>query len=88
MNPMIERACDFLRIKGYKITPQRILILEEVLKHAGRKALAKEIYINCRKRDGALGIATVYRTLDILKCEKVYDYVQTLGEDAAASPAL
>lgn len=54
-----------LRQRGYRITPQREIIIES-LAHAGGHVTAEEIYAQVQKRTHALNIATVYRTLDLL----------------------
>ena len=61
-----ERAVESLREQGYRLTPQRLLILSVVAKSGGHMGvdhvfrLAKEDY-------PYMDIATVYRTLHLLK---------------------
>ena len=52
--------------KGYRLTPQRIMILEAV-EAAEDHISAEEIYTNVCKRYPNLNISTVYRTLELLK---------------------
>jgi Fur family ferric uptake transcriptional regulator len=54
-----------LRHMGYRITPQREMIIEAVA-HAGGHASAEEVYAQVRERTHAVNLATVYRTLDLL----------------------
>jgi len=54
-----------LRKKGYRITPQREMIVEAIA-HADRHMSADEIFAETQKRTQATNIATVYRTLDML----------------------
>jgi Fur family ferric uptake transcriptional regulator len=56
---------DELRRQGYRLTPQREMIVETVA-HAGRHITAEEIYEQVRMRTSAVNVATVYRTLDLL----------------------
>jgi Fur family ferric uptake transcriptional regulator len=56
---------DILRQRGYRITPQREMIVE-ALAHAGGHVTAEEIYDRVRDRTSVVNIATVYRTLDLL----------------------
>jgi Fur family ferric uptake transcriptional regulator len=54
-----------LRGKGYRLTPQRELILDAVdtLGHATPDDVLAEV----RKRSSALNVSTVYRTLEVLE---------------------
>ena len=54
-----------LREKGYRLTPQRELILEAVerLGHA----TPDEVLAEVRKSSSALNVSTVYRTLEVLE---------------------
>jgi Fur family ferric uptake transcriptional regulator len=54
-----------LRQQGYRLTPQREMIVEAVA-HAGRHVTAEEIHEQVRTRTSAINVATVYRTLDLL----------------------
>jgi Fur family ferric uptake transcriptional regulator len=56
---------DSLRQRGYRMTPQREIIIE-ALAHAGGHVTAEEIYAQAHQRVQAINIATVYRTLDLL----------------------
>jgi Fur family transcriptional regulator, ferric uptake regulator len=50
---------------GYRITPQREMIVEAIA-HSGGHATAEEIYDQVKVRTQAVNLATVYRTLDLL----------------------
>ncbi len=54
-----------LRTRGYRITPQRELIISAVA-HRGKHVNAEQVYIQMQKKARSLNIATVYRTLDLL----------------------
>lgn len=54
-----------LREQGYRLTPQREMIVEAVA-HAGRHVTAEEVHEQVRVRTSAVNVATVYRTLDLL----------------------
>jgi Fur family ferric uptake transcriptional regulator len=56
---------DTLRQRGYRITPQRELIIQ-ALAHADGHVSAEEIYDQVHARARAINMATVYRTLDLL----------------------
>jgi Fur family ferric uptake transcriptional regulator len=50
---------------GYRITPQREMIIEAIA-HADGHLTAEEIYDQVKVRTRYLNLATVYRTLDLL----------------------
>ena len=52
--------------KGYRMTPQRLMILETIEGASGHIS-AEEIYQDIRQRYPGLNISTVYRTLELLK---------------------
>ncbi|ASU82174.1 transcriptional repressor [Nocardiopsis gilva YIM 90087] len=54
-----------LRARGYRVTPQRQLVLEAVreLEHATPDAICTEV----QKTAAGLNLSTVYRTLDVLE---------------------
>ena len=52
--------------KGYRLTPQRLMILEQVEAAEGHIS-AEEIFQRIRERYPNLNISTVYRTLELLK---------------------
>lgn len=54
-----------LREKGYRITPQRELIINTVA-HSPQHITAEEIAEQLQQHTQAINIATVYRTLDLL----------------------
>ncbi len=57
-----------LRERGYRITPQREMVIEAIA-HSGRHVSAEEVYEEVRRRAPSLSLATVYRTLDFLVAE-------------------
>ena len=54
-----------LREKGYRITPQREIVIE-VIAHSGRHMSADEVLEEAHKRAKSLNRATIYRTLEML----------------------
>jgi Fur family ferric uptake transcriptional regulator len=51
-----------LRAAGYRVTPQRLVILESVA-HARENTSAQQVFTQARRRLPGLNPATVYRTL-------------------------
>ncbi len=56
---------DTLKQRGYRITPQREMIINTVA-HSPRHITAEEVADSLREHTQAINIATVYRTLDLL----------------------
>ncbi|MHB1651252.1 MAG: Fur family transcriptional regulator [Desulfitobacteriaceae bacterium] len=72
---MVERSnevdnfthiCNRLRNHAYKLTPQRQTILKIFLENADQHLSAEDIYNLVKPLYPDIGLATVYRTLDIL----------------------
>jgi Fur family ferric uptake transcriptional regulator len=59
---------DVLRNRGYRITPQRELIIN-ILSGTSQHLTAEEIFHELQLQTRALNIATVYRTLELLTAE-------------------
>jgi len=59
-------AIRLLRQRGYRITPQRALILR-ALRHAGGHITAGEIARQVKQQAPNVDVSTVYRTLALLK---------------------
>lgn len=55
-----------LQSSGYKLTPQREMTLQVLLEKDDSHMSAEEIYIRLKSKYPSIGLATVYRTLDIL----------------------
>ncbi len=56
---------ESLRERGYRLTPQREMILEAL--HEEGHVTADQIYRRVREKSPAVNLATVYRTLELLK---------------------
>lgn len=61
-----ERFKTMLREKGLKVTKQRLLVLAVVGKHPGEHLTAEEIYELVREQYPEIGMATIYRTVQVL----------------------
>lgn len=55
-----------LKETGFKITPQRRAIVETLLKHKDKHLSSEEIYDLVRNDCPEIGLATVYRTMQLL----------------------
>lgn len=61
----VEEVIRQLKEKGYRITDQRKMLLRIIL--ANEYSSCKEIYFPAKKIDDKVGIATVYRTIQLLE---------------------
>lgn len=64
-----------LREKGLKVTNQRLLVLETMADHAGEHLTAEEIYDLVRIHYPEIGLATIYRTVQVLVDLQLIDKV-------------
>lgn len=60
-----ELIIEILRNRGFRITNQRMLLLEVILENDC--SCCKEIYYQAKQQDSSIGIATVYRMLTTLE---------------------
>jgi Fur family ferric uptake transcriptional regulator len=56
---------DALHSTGYRITPQRVMIIEAIA-HSGEHIDAEQVFIQVHKKNRSVNIATIYRTLEML----------------------
>lgn len=56
-----------LKEEGYKLTPQRIAILNAIEENKGLHLNTEEIYDLVKQSNPEMGLATVYRTLQLLE---------------------
>lgn len=56
-----------VKVKGYKLTPQRRAILDVIIENEGKHLSSEEIFEAVKKNCPEIGLATVYRTLQMLE---------------------
>jgi Fur family transcriptional regulator, ferric uptake regulator len=90
-NPRIVEAQERVRAeakrRGVRWTTQRQVIVEQFLL-AGEHLTADELHARARDVDGAIGAATVYRTLNLLVDIGVAARVRLGGGSASFEPVL
>jgi Fur family ferric uptake transcriptional regulator len=59
-------VCEKLQEKDYKLTPQRKIIIETLLEHADKHLSAEDVYNLVKVKSPDVGLATVYRTVELL----------------------
>lgn len=57
---------DLFKEKGYKMTEQRHIVLDVLMENKGEHMSTKKIWDIARKKDSTIGMATVYRTINIM----------------------
>jgi Fur family ferric uptake transcriptional regulator len=62
-----EAIKDKLKGRGYKLTPQRRATLDVILEQKGKHLSTEDIYVLVKERCPEIGLATVYRTLQLLE---------------------
>ncbi|RKD34611.1 Fur family transcriptional regulator [Thermohalobacter berrensis] len=63
----IEDVKAKLKEKGYKLTTQRRVIIDVILENQGNHLSPEEIYSKVKDKYPEIGLATVYRTLQLLE---------------------
>jgi Fur family ferric uptake transcriptional regulator len=66
MNINMSDLRDKLRERQYKLTPQRQTILQAFIENHEQHLSAEDIYNIVRQKSPEIGLATVYRTLELL----------------------
>ncbi len=61
-----KKLADILRERGYRLTPQRMMVLEAI-EASDNHISAEEIHTRAYARYPYMNISTVYRTLELLK---------------------
>ncbi len=75
----LEELVSSLREEGFRITPQRVAILDYLLKTDDHPS-AEYIHKIIRKKYPMVSLSTVYKTLDLLKEKKLVNEIEVDGE--------
>ncbi len=75
----IEQIVTSLRDEGFRITPQRIAIVDYLLKTEDHPS-ADLIHRVIRKKYPMVSLSTVYKTLELLKEKKLVNEIDVEGE--------
>ena len=60
-----DQLKDKMKNRGCKLTPQRRSVLDIIIENEGRHLSAEEIYEQVKKKCPEIGLATVYRTMQM-----------------------
>jgi Fur family transcriptional regulator, ferric uptake regulator len=63
----IEKLKDNLKNKGYKLTPQRRAVVDIIIRNEGSHLTTEEVYDLVKQDCPEIGLATVYRTVQLLE---------------------
>ena len=61
-----EKVKDLLREKGLKVTSQRLMVLNILSAHGDEHLTVEEIYDLAKEESTEIGLATIYRTVQVL----------------------
>ncbi len=70
-----EHFKQMLRATGLKVTNQRLLVLETIASHPGEHLTTEEIYDLAKEKYPEIGLATIYRTVQVLVDLHVIDKI-------------
>lgn len=66
INEGIEEYLGRLKARGFRLTSQRRVIVETLLRNLGTHLNARELLDLAQRDDPSIGIATIYRTIELL----------------------
>ena len=73
-----EKFKQMLKEKGLKVTNQRLLVLEVLAAHRDRHMTAEDIYELVKEDYPEIGLATIYRTVQLLLEMQLVDKILSL----------
>ncbi len=75
MSISTEQFKTMLREKGLNVTTQRLLVLEVLANHKDEHLTAEDIYELVKEDDPEIGMATIYRTVQLLMEMQLVDRI-------------
>ncbi|ADH99705.1 ferric iron uptake transcriptional regulator [Salisediminibacterium selenitireducens] len=75
MEQRIERIKKQLHSQSYKLTPQREATVRVLLENEDDHLSAEDVYMLVKEKYPEIGLATVYRTLELLTELKIVDKI-------------
>lgn len=75
METRIERIKKQLHSSSYKLTPQREATVQVLLENEEDHLSAEDVYLLVKEKSPEIGLATVYRTLELLTELKIVDKI-------------
>ncbi|UXR68716.1 MULTISPECIES: Fur family transcriptional regulator [unclassified Staphylococcus] len=75
MEERLNRVKQQLQQSSYKLTPQREATVRVLIENEADHLSAEDVYLKVKEKAPEIGLATVYRTLELLADIKVVDKV-------------
>lgn len=75
----LEKLVSSLRDEGFRITPQRVAIVDYLL-NTDEHPSAEQIHKVVQKKYPMVSLSTVYKTLELLKEKKIVNEIERGGE--------
>ncbi|MBO8154881.1 MAG: transcriptional repressor [Bacillaceae bacterium] len=75
MEHRLEKIKKQLHSQSYKLTPQREATVRVLLEHEEDHLSAEDVYLLVKEKSPEIGLATVYRTLELLSELKIVDKI-------------
>ena len=75
MENRLEKIKKQLHSSSYKLTPQREATVRVLLEHEEDHLSAEDVYLLVKEKSPEIGLATVYRTLELLTELKIVDKI-------------
>ena len=75
----LEQIVILLRDEGFRITPQRMAIVDYLLKTEDHPS-AEHIHKVIQRKHPMVSLSTIYKTLDLLKKKKLVSEIEVEGE--------
>ncbi|UEX89126.1 Fur family transcriptional regulator [Staphylococcus ratti] len=82
MEERLNRVKQQLQQSSYKLTPQREATVRVLIENESDHLSAEDVYLKVKEKAPEIGLATVYRTLELLADLKVVDKV-SFGDSVA-----
>ncbi|SMH71833.1 Fur family transcriptional regulator [Candidatus Nitrosotalea okcheonensis] len=79
MQYKLDQVVLSLRKEGFRITPQRIAIVDYVMKSEEHPS-AEQIHKFVQKKYPMVSLSTVYKTLDLMRSNKLVNEIEVKGE--------
>jgi Fur family peroxide stress response transcriptional regulator len=79
MQQQLKELVSLLRDEGFRITPQRIAIVDYLL-NTEEHPSAEHIHKVVQQKYPMVSLSTVYKTLDLLKDKKLVNVIEVEGE--------
>lgn len=74
-----QHLVSSLREEGFRITPQRVAIVEYIMSTVDHPS-AEQIYQTVKKEYPMVSLSTVYKTLDLLRKKRLVNEIDVNGE--------